>query len=225
MSETVKIRGRVSGVRIAPPSATRHALPELSADPPPRTARTTSAPAPTPPPPDLDTLLDEAFQQGRAAGRREAEQDAAAGLQEKIDEERARCQALAASLTDQLAALADRLEREAFQFALAVAGRILKREVTLDDQAVLGQIHDAVRRVSGVESVRVRVNPRDEALVRQERPLLMTSSESVRELIIETDDKIEPGGCMLETGSGTVDARFSTQLEQIEAALFGQVVS
>ncbi len=106
-----------------------------------------------------------------------------------------------------------------------MAGKILKREVTLENQVVLGQVHDALRRLTGVESVKLRVSPRDEALVRQERALLMTSSESVRELIIESDEKIEPGGCMLETASGTVDARLSTQLEQIEAALFGQVLS
>jgi flagellar assembly protein FliH len=225
LSETVNIRGRLTGVRMTP-SASRHALQELEtglpgASPAPGAERRPgsghAAPA------DLEALLAAAFERGRAEEVAAAERRAESGRGEVLERERCRVDALLASMSDQLGGLTARVEREAFRFALAVAGRIVKREVTLDDEVALRQIHEALRRVAGVENVRLRVNPRDEALVRRERQSLVASSESVRELVIEPDEKVDPGGCILETSSGTVDARLFTQLEQIEAALFGQV--
>ena len=113
------------------------------------------------------------------------------------------------------------LEQEAYRFALAVAERIVKREITLDGALVMRQIRDAVRRIIGVESITIRVHPEDEVLVRSHRAVLLSSSDSVREIIIEGDDTVERGGCILESATGNVDARIGSQLRQIESALFG----
>jgi flagellar assembly protein FliH len=223
LSETINIRGRLSAVRISP-SVSRHALPGLEPGAISGPQHFPAGPAhDSPPSPEVEALLRVACERGRAEGKREAEREAAPMRDALLAEERRRVDAFIASLDEQMSALSARLEREAFRFAIAVAGRIIKREVTVDDQVALRQIHDALRRVAGMESVRLRLNPRDEALVRQDRDALVASSESVREIIIEVDEKVEPGGCLLETASGTVDARLYTQLEQIEAALFGQV--
>ena len=116
------------------------------------------------------------------------------------------------------------LEQDAYRFALAVAERIVKREITLDESVVMRQIRDAIRRIIGVETITVRVHPDDETLVRSHRPALLSSSDSVREIIIEGDDTVERGGCILESATGNVDARIGSQLRQIESALFGTQV-
>ena len=65
----------------------------------------------------------------------------------------------------QLRQLGENLERDAYQFALAVAARIIKREVTLDNDTILRQIKGAIRRVVGVETIKLRVHPADEELL------------------------------------------------------------
>jgi flagellar biosynthesis/type III secretory pathway protein FliH len=40
---------------------------------------------------------------------------------------------------------------------------------------------------------------------------------------VEPDESIEPGSCIVECASGNVDARWATQLRQVEAALFGRI--
>jgi len=227
LSEIVKLRGRVSSVRVGC-ATTHHVFPQLD----PAGAGKSAGQYAAPPAgynghsgADLDAVLMSEYERGRVNGIREAENSSVEEMTKRTLEETQKVQAVLASLHKQLDMVLARVEREAYRFAVAVAGRIVKREVTLDDEVVVRQIQEALRRVAGIESVKVKLNPHDEALVRQHRDMLTAGSESVRELVIETDDKIERGGCILETTSGTVDAELSAQLGQIEAALFGQAAT
>jgi flagellar assembly protein FliH len=70
--------------------------------------------------------------------------------------------------------------------------------------------------------VKLRVHPDDESTLRQRRVEVSSAIDSLREVVIEADDKIERGGCIVESDSGNVDARLSTQLRSIELVLFEQ---
>lgn len=115
--------------------------------------------------------------------------------------------------------LQQRSEEIVIRFTLAVAEQILRREVILDNTVVLQQIKEGLRRVLGVDHIKVRVNPIDEAMVREHRASVASGSDSLRDMLIEADEKVERGGCILESDSGNVDVRISTQLKKIESAL------
>jgi flagellar assembly protein FliH len=154
---------------------------------------------------------------GIAQGIRRAEADSAA----RKERDHARAVALAGSMQEQLARYTERLEREAFRFALAVAGKILRREISLDGEVVLRQVKDAFHRVVGAETVTLRIHPEDEPMLRERKNEMLASGEGVREVLIEPDATVERGGCIIESPSGNIDARISTQLAQIDSALFG----
>lgn len=227
MSEIIKVRGRLGGIRVGP-AFTQHALPELAPDRSVirRLENSFSSQGRVSPLPvaDIDALLAAEYEHGRADGTRNTAAEYESAIEARMAEERKLGEQLSKAIAEQIRQVSERLEREAFKFAVAIAGRIIKKEVTVNDEIVVRQIQEALRRVAGQESIKVRVNPRCEAMVRQNREMLIAGSESVRELVVEIDEKIEPGGCIIETTSGTVDARLLTQLEQIEAALFGQTV-
>ena len=116
--------------------------------------------------------------------------------------------------------LQQRSEEIVIRFTLAVAEQILRREVILDNTvSVIQQIKEGLRRVLGVDHIKVRVNPIDEAMVREHRASVASGSDSLRDMLIEADEKVERGGCILESDSGNVDVRISTQLKKIESAL------
>jgi flagellar assembly protein FliH len=165
--------------------------------------------------------LREEFERGRVQGLTEA----AAAIGERDEAERSvsarRLDTLLDAMAKETAQFAADLERDAYRFAVAVAERIVKREITLDESVVMRQMREAIRRIVGVEIITVRVHPEDEALVRSHRSALLSSSDSVREIVIEGDESIERGGCILESATGNVDARIGSQLRQIETALFG----
>ncbi|MGA9120039.1 MAG: FliH/SctL family protein [Bacteroidota bacterium] len=222
MSEVVKIVGRLGRMRVA---STSPRLPEMRSAAGAAPAAEADQQSPVLQPGDVEALLEAEYRRGRADGIREAKESFAADMEVRLKEERSRGEDVVGSIRSELDKLVSRLEHDAFRFALAVAEKIVKREITFDEELVIRQIQEGIRRVAGVETLRLRVNPRDEAVARNEKSSLQATSESLREIVIEVDEKVERGGCILETPSGTVDARIYTQLEQIEAALFGQVVS
>jgi flagellar assembly protein FliH len=163
------------------------------------------------------------YERGFADGAAKAEARLRKEYNERLAAHTARIESLLTSMQGQLWHLYERIERDAFRFGLAVAGKIIKREVRVDDGTAIRQIQDALRRVVGVDAIKLRVNPTDEQVIREHRPAILASAESVREFIVEPDESIEPGSCIVESASGNVDARWSTQLRQVEAALFGRI--
>ncbi len=171
---------------------------------------------------DIEERVSQAYRQGRAEGREAAEAEFKLVLADCRVQTDERIGALLGAMGEQLRQLGENLERDAYQFALAVAARIIKREVAMDNDTILRQIKGAIRRVVGVETIKLRVHPADEEIVREHRGVFLSSAGSIRDLVIEVDDSLEPGGCIIESTAGNVDARISTQINQVAAALFDQ---
>ena len=207
-------------------SASRHALPDVSSKPPRELPSAPPAPVVRPIPAQAPIAqthreLEEARSAGYREGWEAALQQEVEPLHAQAQQESAALHTLVKSIGDRLERLSVELERDAFRFALAVAGRIVRGAVQEDREVIIRQVREAVRRVVGVDSIILRINPADEPVVRDQREGILTSADSIRQLVIETDEAIERGGCIIETGSGTIDARIATQLKQIEATLFG----
>jgi flagellar assembly protein FliH len=167
----------------------------------------------------------QAYQQGFVEGREAADAEFKQVLADCRVQTDERIGALLGAMGEQLRLLGETLERDAYQFALAVAARIIKREVTIDNDTIVRQIKGAIRRVVGVETIKMRVHPDDEEIVREHRAIFLSSAGSIRDLVIEVDDSLEPGGCIIESTAGNVDARIATQISQVATALFDQAPS
>jgi flagellar assembly protein FliH len=117
---------------------------------------------------------------------------------------------------EELTGLRARSRREAEQdvvaLAIAVARRILHRELTVAPEALLGLVKAALDKMESREVHRVRVARSDAEAVRQffER---MGAPQRVEVL---ADPALEPGSVRLESAAGTLDASVDTQLEEIE---------
>jgi flagellar assembly protein FliH len=147
----------------------------------------------------MEARLRDAYREGEAAGRERWRADYESALER-----------LSASVRE-LAALKPRLRREAerdlVQLSLAIARRILRRELTVDPAAVAGVVRAALDRLAGVEVYRLRLNPADVAPV----------AEQVRQGVeVVPDSGLPRGSAVFETARGKLDASVETQLEEIE---------
>jgi len=157
----------------------------------------------------------QAVEQSSAAAYREGE---SAGRQQAAAELQAALERLARSV-EELALLRPRQRQEAehdmLRLAIAVARRVLRRELTVDPQALHGLALAALEKISGEQIHRVKVHP---SMAPQMRALLEKSAaHSVVEVI--SDSAREPGALIFETERGSLDASVETQLEEIERGL------
>ena len=117
---------------------------------------------------------------------------------------------------DELAGLRRRCrsdaEEDAVKLSIAVARRILHRELSVDPEAVLGLVHAAFAKLDAREVHRVRLHPEDAALLRP----YFEKLENGRKLEVSADPSLERGGAIFETSRGSLDASLTAQLKEID---------
>jgi flagellar assembly protein FliH len=144
------------------------------------------------------------FEEGQAAARG------------KVAAEVESMQAKLARAIEELSGLRARSRREAEQdvvaLALAVARRILHRELTVAPEALLGLVKAAFDKMESREIHRVRVARSDAAAVRQ----FFERMGAPQRVEVMADPALAPGSVRVESGAGTLDASVETQLAEIE---------
>lgn len=171
----------------------------------------------------VSARADEDYRRGYEEGIIKAEEVMRQTYEALLENEKNRMQKLISSMHDQFVHLHRKSEYIVLKFAIAVAEKIVKRAIMLGSEIVLSQIKDALSRIVGVEQVKIRINPDDAELVRSQKSILQGSSDSIREIAIETDEKIERGSCIIESESGNVDARITSQLTKLEDVLINNI--
>lgn len=147
------------------------------------------------------------FEEGEAAARRSLEEAYREALQR------------AARATAELAGLRRRLRQQAeedlVRLAVAIARRIVRRELSTDPQALLGLVKAALERVDAREVLRLRVHPEDARTIESSFADL-----GVPERIeVLADRRLERGALVIETERGELDGSVETQLAEIERGL------
>jgi flagellar assembly protein FliH len=111
------------------------------------------------------------------------------------------------------------LENQMLDLTLQIARKVVKEEVKQNPETVCNVIRDALRRVHGFGMIRIRVHPHDLAAARTGRTDFLNIVEGLQGIEITEDRRVEQGSCVIETEHGTIDARLSVQMDEIEQTL------
>ena len=147
---------------------------------------------------------DSAFREGEKAGRAQAALDV-----EPVLERVSRTLGELASLR---ARIRRETEKELVALSIAIAKRVLHRELSVDPEAIQGLVKAALEKVAARDLCRVRLNPEHERNTRAYLQRIGTASGV--ELI--ADSSLPLGGVIVETRKGDLDASIDTQLCEIE---------
>lgn len=109
-------------------------------------------------------------------------------------------------------------EREMVRLIFAIAEKIIGREFSENDKAIMNVIRLAVSDAVG-EKITIRLSPQDNENIKKNEKELYQQIEAGKTLIFREDDTIKAGGCTVETEIGTIDAQLDTQLNAIKKAL------
>lgn len=110
-------------------------------------------------------------------------------------------------------------ENEVLRLAIKIAEQILRSEVSLHRDVCLNIVTEAIARISDREQIIVRVNREDSEYLKRYKDRLASMLDGVKSFSIMEDQSIEPGGCVIETNLGYIDAKLATKVKAIEEAL------
>lgn len=189
-----------------PPARAGEGFPTLAS----ASARAPGEEARAPSPREAD-IEGEARERGLAEGMRVAEEAYRAKL--------ARLDALVAELQAEREEFFTRMEPEVVRLAVAIAEKVVQQELETRPELVVDLVRRMMKRLRERESLRISVNPRDVERVREAKADLLQAVDGVRKLEVVEDRRVDPGGCVIDSPNGTLDARIRTQFEEIEKAL------
>jgi len=109
-------------------------------------------------------------------------------------------------------------EREMVKLVFEIAEKIIGREFRENDKAIMNVIRLAISDAVG-DKIYIRVNPQDNEKIRKSESDLFSKAEAGKTIIFREDEAVKPGGCIVETEIGTIDAQLETQLSAIKKAL------
>ena len=151
-------------------------------------------------------LAEEQRTQVLESARLEGEQDGLRGYLEHV-----------AELDRRAADFYARAEAELLRLSIGIASKIVGVELKTAPEAVVPMVTQALATVRQARRIVIQVHPSQTKLLKANLQKLDLSATC--DVQVVGDSTLEPGGCVIESELGIVDARLSTQLRVIERLL------
>ncbi len=109
-------------------------------------------------------------------------------------------------------------EKQILPIALKAAKKIVSKELELSSEAIVAIVSSNIKAVSQHKRVTIYVNQQDLQALEAARPKLKELFESLEALSIRPRSDIQPGGCVIETEAGIINAQIDNRWRILEAA-------
>lgn len=170
--------------------------------------------------------FEEGFREGFSEGKEKGYEEGKAQAQSELEGERSRLKNLLKAEVERFKNLIERLDKEAqalvlnldkevLSLAMLIAERVLFSKPKLDEEALLNLIRECLNFVAEGLKVKVRINPEDFALIKGH----LDSLPPTYQLEFEEDPNLTPGGVILSSATGIIDATMEARMRQVLAKL------
>ena len=167
-------------------------------------------------PHDCSDLQRQAFEQGRLKGI----DDGRAQCQAQVDEELKRAIQLANEIGRARVVAMEEQDRDIVEVALAISQKIILQEVETDKEIIVRQVRQILGSLLNKNLVTIKVHPQDLQTLEPLHEDLKAEFLDGDHLLIEGQEDVPLGGCLVEQAGLQLDARIQQQLETV-ATEFG----
>jgi len=157
----------------------------------------------------------EGFEAGRAEGHEQGMHAVSSAASALV--------AAAQELSSASERAASELERDAMALALALAGKILAGTIDVEPERVLDVVRGALRHVADRRTITIIVDPADMEIVTAAVEELRSEAGGIEQCEVQADRRIGPGGAIVRTSEGEVDACLDTQLERAREVIAAEL--
>jgi flagellar assembly protein FliH len=162
---------------------------------------------------------DEAFKTGHDQGHKEGYDQ---GLQQGLDEARKVIRAFDQAVKDAVSQRETMLEEarhKILDLVIQISRKVTFDSVQVDPDTTASIISKVIDQLIDKSRIKIKVHPDHLPTVEQSIDRFLSESVAIKEISIEADPRVKTGGCFIETPSGDVDARLSSQFDVIEQAV------
>lgn len=107
-------------------------------------------------------------------------------------------------------------ESQIVELVILMARKVIKILSENQKNVVMANTLAALKKVKNRGKVTLRVNLEDVKLTTEHVSQFIQNVENVQDIVVLEDSSVERGGCIVETDFGAIDARISSQLQELE---------
>ena|SRR5579885_1221208 len=119
---------------------------------------------------------------------------------------------------EELKRLRVELQKQVLPIALKAARKIVAKELETHPETIVDIVMQNLAVVSQSKQVTIIVSKKDREALEAAKPRLKQVMEQVESFTVIDRPEITPGGCMIETEGGIINATFENQWRALEAA-------
>ena len=145
-----------------------------------------------------------------------------AGLKKGLEEARLVLSQLEQAIQDavnQRVELLLEAKQKILELVIQISKKVTFDALQIDQDATLVMIEGIINQLVDRSRLRIKVHPDHLPLLEQNMDRFLGSSTVIKDLKFEADPRVRFGGCFIETPSGDIDARLTSQFEVIEDTL------
>ena len=122
------------------------------------------------------------------------------------------------ALDQELKTLRKEIQEKILPLSLKAARKIIGEELKTHPDRIVDIILTSLKPVTQHRKITIYVNKEDLALIETNRPKIRKIFEHLENFSIQERDDIEPGGCIIETEAGIINAQLENQWRALESA-------
>lgn len=107
------------------------------------------------------------------------------------------------------------VEEDAIRLSLAIARKVIRRELVVDQDALQGLVRVALERINARDVLAFRVSVADAPVLNQQLGLLGLPPE----VVVRPEPGLQRGSLLVDSAQGVLDVSVETQLKEIERGL------
>jgi flagellar assembly protein FliH len=150
--------------------------------------------------------------EGREVGREEGFTEGQTEVRRLIE----RTHTVLERAQDKRSEILEETEQQVIDLVLLIARKVIKTISESQRAVVVSNVVQALRKLKGRGNILIRVNLVDVELTTEHIKDFIKITEGAKGIQVVEDSTVDPGGCVIETDFGEINARISSQLAELE---------
>jgi flagellar assembly protein FliH len=151
-------------------------------------------------------------EEGRETGRKDGYAEGKAEVERLIE----RTHTVLERVQDKRADILTETEQQVIDLVLLMTRKVVKVISESQRDVVISNVEQALQKVRARGNILIRVNLLDIKLTTEHIKDFIQMVEGAKGVQVVEDSTVDPGGCVIETDFGEIDARISAQLAELE---------
>ncbi len=165
---------------------------------------------------DAQNQANEVLESARAKGEEDGWEEGFSRGEEEVNRLISRLNRILSSTIQKRNEVLEEAESQIVDIILAVSRKVVKTITETHKNVVVEQISHALSKLKGRSEITIRVNVEDLMMTTKHKKDFIGMIEGIENVKILEDNSVDRGGCVITTDFGSIDARISSQLSELE---------